>query len=219
MGVPVCARPCPWGRASRSRVLLLAAPALGCTSRAPSGAPGLKSSLIALCRATDASQPPAAPFASLRELMTEAINPSLSVLSARLFHDPRPEDDAARGDEVAAAADRLAACFAIVPEHFAGPAQERADIEAYAALGKHNSRGRAMRSAARALRSGLGLMLGAALATFYAVAGTDGRFELAGVPVGRYRLAAYSPDLGVVASPIELKAGGRATIELALKAP
>lgn len=55
--------------------------------------------------------------------------------------------------------------------------------------------------------------------TFYAVAGADGRFELTGVPAGRYRLAAYSPELGQAAVPIELKAGGRATIELALKAP
>lgn len=142
MGVSVRARPCLRGRASRSRVLLLATLALGCTSRAPSGAPRLSSSLIAQCRSAEGNQLSAtARFASLRELMTEAINPSLSVLSVRLFHDPRAEDDSARGDEVAAAADRLAACFAILPEHFAGPAHERADIEAYAALGKHNSRG------------------------------------------------------------------------------
>lgn len=54
--------------------------------------------------------------------------------------------------------------------------------------------------------------------TFFAVVGADGRFELAGVPAGRYGLAAYSPELGQATSPIELKAGGRATIELALKA-
>lgn len=122
-------------------MLLLSVLGLGCTSRAPGGAPHLRSSLIAQCRAADGTEPPAAPFSSLHELMTEAINPSLSMLSARLFHDPRAEDDAARGDEVASAAERLAACFALVPEHFAGPVHERADIEAYAALGKHNARG------------------------------------------------------------------------------
>ncbi|MCC6553238.1 MAG: hypothetical protein IT372_09495 [Polyangiaceae bacterium] len=51
---------------------------------------------------------------------------------------------------------------------------------------------------------------------FSAVTGDGGRFEWPGVPAGELRVAAFHPDLGDGAAPVELAAGGEAELRLAL---
>jgi len=51
---------------------------------------------------------------------------------------------------------------------------------------------------------------------FHAVVGDDGSFRLEGVPPGRHTVVAYHPDLGSVERVIEVGAGERLTLPLAL---
>jgi hypothetical protein len=59
----------------------------------------------AVCRTVDGQ--PVAGTITLAHVMSEAINPALSQISMRLFHDPRPAEDEARNEELANAADAL----------------------------------------------------------------------------------------------------------------
>jgi plastocyanin len=51
---------------------------------------------------------------------------------------------------------------------------------------------------------------------FYAVPAPNGSFALAGVPEGRYRLAAWHERIGESISPVDVKAGGTTRISFAL---
>lgn len=83
----------------------------------------------------------------LRVTMREAVNPSLSSISLRLFHDARPFDDEARQGELASASDDLARCLMTLPRRFAGDESRRADFQMQAFLAAHSAQ--ALASAAR----------------------------------------------------------------------
>jgi hypothetical protein len=70
--------------------------------------------------------------------MSEAINPALTQISMRLFHDPRPVEDDARNEELASAASALSRCFAAVPGLYRGAEPNRAEFEMQAMLQSHN---------------------------------------------------------------------------------
>ena len=61
----------------------------------------------------------APPAQSLRQMMSEHINPRLSELAILLYHDQRPADDIERRDETSRAAERLSECFAQLPAFYA----------------------------------------------------------------------------------------------------
>ena len=71
---------------------------------------------------------------SLSALMRDAVNPRLSQLSLRLFHDRRDSNDEARSEEIRELAEQLAACFVRVswlsPKAAPSPAGATAGSEA-----------------------------------------------------------------------------------------
>jgi plastocyanin len=53
--------------------------------------------------------------------------------------------------------------------------------------------------------------------TFWAFADTDGKFKIAHVPPGSYRVAAYSPDAGAAQVSVKVAAGAAAKVSLVLE--